>query len=108
VRVKQVVFSPAGTQFACATTEGLVVYSLASSLVENQTFNPYQIDETVTLDSIIANLKEENYSTALILSLRMNEPEVIKQVFKCIPIESVKLICAHFPSNFVFRFLEFL
>lgn len=35
VRVKQVAFSPDGTQFACATTEGLVVYSLASTLVES-------------------------------------------------------------------------
>lgn len=35
VRVKQVIFSPDGTQFACSTTEGLVIYSLASTLVEN-------------------------------------------------------------------------
>ena len=85
-----------------------MIYSLASTLVENQTFNPYQIDETVTLDNIIAHLKSENYLSALILSLRMNEPEVIDKVFKCVPSESVKLICAHFPSNFLFRFLEFL
>lgn len=108
IRVKQVAYSPDGTQFACATTEGLVIYSLASSLLESYTFKPYQIDETVTLDNIIGNLKEENYLSALILSLRMNEPEVIDKVFKCIPIDSVKLISAHFPSNYLFRFLEFL
>jgi hypothetical protein len=34
VRVKQVVFSPDGTQFACATTEGLLVYSLAQDLLQ--------------------------------------------------------------------------
>ena len=59
VRVKKVEFSPDGTQFACATTEGIVIYSLASSLIEqiclleNHTFNPYEIDETVTIDNII-------------------------------------------------------
>jgi periodic tryptophan protein 2 len=53
VRVKKVEFSPDGTQFACATTEGIVIYSLASSLLENHTFNPYEIDETVTIDNII-------------------------------------------------------
>ena len=53
VRVKKVEFSPDGTQFACATTEGIVIYSLGSSLLENHTFNPYEIDETVTIDNII-------------------------------------------------------
>lgn len=42
------------------------------------------------------------------MALRLNEQEVIDKVFKCVPIESVKLICSHFPSNFLFRFLEFL
>jgi hypothetical protein len=42
------------------------------------------------------------------MALKLNEQEVIEKVFKCIPIESVKLICSHFPSNFLFRFLEFL
>ena len=33
VRVKKVMFSPDGTQFACATTEGLLIYSLAEDLL---------------------------------------------------------------------------
>jgi len=108
VRVKKVQFSPDGTQFACATTEGVVIYSLASTLVENNTFNPYEIDETVTIDNIISNVKQENFLSALILSLRLNESEVIEKVFKCIPLESVRLISSSFPSNYLFRFLGFL
>jgi|TARA_B110000285_G_C15096488_1_gene602298 periodic tryptophan protein 2 len=59
VRVKKVMFSPDGTQFACATTEGLLIYSLAEDLLQSQTFNPYDIDETVTIDNIVSNLKNE-------------------------------------------------
>lgn len=37
------------------------------------------------------------------MALKMNEREVIDKVYKCIPIDEVALIAAHFPSNFLFR-----
>ena len=52
-------------------------------------------------------MKENNLS-ALVMSLKLNEDEVIDKVFKCIPIASVSLISANFPSNYLFRFLEYL
>ena len=108
VRIKQVKFSPDGTQFACATTEGLLIYSLAQDLLSKQVFNPFEIDETITLDNIIDNLKNDNYLTALLMSLKLNEIQVLDKVFKCIPIASVSIISSNFPSNYLFRFLEFL
>ena len=36
--------------------------------------------------------------------MRLNEIEVIEKVFNCIPLESVPLICAHFPSNYLFKY----
>ena len=71
-------------------------------------FRPYDLDEDVTIENIIANLKKSNYLSALLLALRMNEPVVLDKVFKCIPIQSVPLIVANIPSSFVFRFLQFL
>ena len=108
VRVKQIVFSPDGTQFACATTEGLLIYSLAQTLLNQTTFNPYDIDENVTIDGIINHLKQDSYLSALIMSLKLNEEELIEKVYGCIPIESAPLISANFPTNYLFRFLEFL
>ena len=54
VRIKFVAFSPDGTQFAAATTEGLVIYSNRPK--SSDFFNPFEIDETVTLDNIIAKV----------------------------------------------------
>lgn len=65
IRVKAVKFSPDGTHFAAATTEGLIIYSLKNDF---NLFNPIEIDETVTLDNIISNVKSEQYLTALIVS----------------------------------------
>lgn len=64
IRVKAVKFSPDGTQFAAATTEGLIIYSLKNDF---NLFNPIEIDETVTLENIISNVKSEQYLTALIV-----------------------------------------
>ena len=62
----------------------------------------------MTLDNIIDNLKNENYLSALLMALKLNEEEVIDKVFKCIPLKSTSLICANFPSNYLYRFLEFI
>jgi len=77
-------------------------------LLQSTTFNPYEIDETVTIENIIKHLKGENFLSALIMALRLNQPEVIDKVYKCIPIQSVQLISANFPTNYLFKFLEFL
>lgn len=42
------------------------------------------------------------------MSLKLNEEQVIDKVYKCIPIESAELISANFPSNYLFKFLEYL
>mmetsp|Transcript_3379 Transcript_3379/g.5678 ORF Transcript_3379/g.5678 Transcript_3379/m.5678 type:complete len:393 (-) Transcript_3379:434-1612(-) len=102
IRVKQVQFSPDGTQFACASTEGLLIYSLKNDLLQRKAFNPIDLDENVTLDNIIDNVKKDNYLTALVMALQMGEAEVIEKVYKCIPMESIDLICSLFPSNYLF------
>lgn len=53
VKVKNVKFSPDGSSFACATTEGLLVFSLKNDSI----FNPVDIDENVSIDSIIDQVK---------------------------------------------------
>ena len=67
IRVKCVKFSPDGTSFACATTEGLIMYSLQQDMV----FNPIDIDENVTMDNIIIMVKEEQHMTALLVLIPM-------------------------------------
>jgi len=52
-------------------------------------FNPYEIDESVTLDNIIAKVQSEEYLTALVLALRLNIAEVTDTVYRCVPSASV-------------------
>ena len=108
VRIKSISFSPDGTQFAAATTEGLVIYSNTHLLKGYDFFNPYEIDESVTLDNIIAKVQSEEYLTALVLALRLNIAEVTDTVYRCVPSASVQLIVAHMPEMLLLKLLQFL
>ena len=66
IRIKAIKFSPDGTQFAAATTEGLIIYSLNNDI---NLFNPLEIDETVTIDNIIAKVKSEQYLSSILVRL---------------------------------------
>ena len=56
--MKQCKFSPDGSQFAVATTEGLMIYSLAQDMPsQSSMFRPYDLDEDVTIENIIGNLQ---------------------------------------------------
>ena len=106
VRIKCIKFSPDGTQFAAATTEGLVLYSNKQN--SEAFFNPFMIDEEVTIDNIIAKVKAEEYLTALVLALRFNVPEVTQTVYKCIPYSTIPLLVAHMPEMILIKLLEFM
>ena len=63
-RTKHVQFSPSGRSWAAATTEGLMIYSLDETL----TFDPFNLDVTITPDSIRETLNEHEFFKALLVS----------------------------------------
>lgn len=44
----------------------------------------------------------------MVLALRLNEQEIIRTVYQCIPRKSIELIVAHFPQNYLYKFLGML
>ena len=46
-------------------------------LGQGAVFNPFDIDEDVTLESIIDHLKFENYLSALVSAIKLNDGQVI-------------------------------
>lgn len=74
-------FSPSGQSWAAATTEGLLVYSLQKGVV----FDPYYLSLEVTPKTIRECLKAEEFSTALVVALKLNEQKIIQEVLEQIP-----------------------
>ena len=104
VRVKDVKFSPDGKSFACATTEGIIIYSVSNS----QTFSPIDLDVEVTLKNLISELKKRNYLQAIVMALKLNQAKIIEKTFELVPASSIPIISSNFPVNYIERFMNFL
>jgi periodic tryptophan protein 2 len=105
VRVTGVGFSPTGTAFCAASTEGLLIYSLDNTLQ----FDPFDLNLEITPASTIAVLEQErDYLKALVMGFRLNEAGLIKRVFQAVPPPDVSLIVADLPTVYVSRLLRFV
>ncbi|KAI0157360.1 periodic tryptophan protein 2 [Xylariaceae sp. FL1272] len=105
VKVTGVAFSPAGTSFCAASTEGLLIYSLDHDLQ----FDPFDLNMEITPASTLAVLEnEKDYLKALVMAFRLNEAGLIKRVFQAIPYPDIPLVVEQFPTVYVARLLRFI
>ncbi|RYP69551.1 hypothetical protein DL771_006066 [Monosporascus sp. 5C6A] len=105
VKVTSVGFSPAGTSFCAASTEGLLIYSLDNDLQ----FDPFDLNMEITPASTLSVLEnEKDYLKALVMAFRLNEAGLIKRVFQAIPYTDIPLVVEHFPTVYVSRLLRFV
>ncbi|KAF0977603.1 hypothetical protein FDP41_003595 [Naegleria fowleri] len=106
IQVDRICFSPTNTEFALVSpNEGVLIFT---NVTKEGSFQPLDIDPSITPESILALLEKESYTEALINSIRLNEPNIMVKVFNAIPVESVPLIVRSIPDNYLDRFLQFL
>ncbi|ETP28848.1 hypothetical protein, variant [Phytophthora nicotianae P10297] len=85
---KAVLFSPTGRAWAAATTEGLLIYGLDESLA----FDPFELDEDITPETITQTLARREYARALVMALHLNEEPLIARCVEGVPIASIPLV----------------
>ncbi|XP_058465461.1 periodic tryptophan protein 2 homolog [Malaya genurostris] len=104
VNVFAVRFSPNGQSWAAASTEGLLMYSLNKGIV----FDPYQLSVEITPKATRELLKNQEYSAALIMALKLNENNLIHEIIEQIPHIDAELIIQSLPDEFAHRSLKFV
>ncbi|KAI0006937.1 periodic tryptophan protein 2 [Xylariaceae sp. FL0662B] len=105
VKVTSVGFSPSGTAFCAASTEGLLVYSVDNDLQ----FDPFDLNMEITPASTLAVLdSEKDYLKSLVMAFRLNEVGLIKRVFQSVPYIDIPLVVEQFPTVYVARLLRFV
>lgn len=105
VRVSGIAFSPAGTAFCAASTEGLLIYSLDNTVQ----FDPFDLNMEITPASTLAVLENErDYLKALVMAFRLNEAALVKRVFQAVPPGDIGLAVAGMPVVYVPRLLRFV
>ena len=103
-RTTGVQFSPSGRSWAASTTEGLLIYSLDSSIH----FDPLDLEMNVTSDSILNHLKQKNYLLALVTAFRLGEQNMLVYVYHRIPSSDIPLILQNLPTKYLDRFIKCL
>ncbi|KAJ8922015.1 hypothetical protein NQ315_008654 [Exocentrus adspersus] len=101
VRVFSLQFSPTGQQWAAATTEGLLIYSLCSGLV----FDPWDLQIGITPAAVRDAIQEGDFTNALTMSMKLNEASLIQEVIESIPVKDVELIISDLGEQYVKRLL---
>lgn len=105
IRVTSVGFSPAGTSFCAASTEGLLIYALDTDLQ----FDPFDLNMEITPASTLAVLQgERDHLKALVMAFRLNEASLVKTVFQAVPHREIPLVVAGVPGVYVARLLRFV
>ncbi len=105
VRVSGIAFSPAGTSFCAASTEGLLIYSLDTTVQ----FDPFDLHMEITPASTLAVLEtERDYLKALVMAFRLNEAALVQRVFQAVPPADIGLAVAGLPVVYVPRLLRFV
>jgi periodic tryptophan protein 2 len=103
-RTKCVKFSPTGRSWAAASTEGLLIYSVDEELA----FDPFELDLSITPQSILDVLLNHEYLKALIMAFRLNEKPLIQKVYESIPTSDIKLIVKQLPTSYLSNALRYI
>ena len=104
IRVTSVQFSPTATQFACASTTGLLLYSIDDTAI----FDPFDLDFDITPMSIKEAISDKEYLEAFIMSFRLNDFHLINEVYENIPIKEISIICKNIPIPYLNRIMKFV
>lgn len=103
-RTKCVRFSPTGTSWAAASTEGLLLYSLDDLLA----FDPFDLDMELTPASVQATIARREYLTALVMAFRLNERPLIRQAYEAVSRPDVSLVSRQLPVVYLEKMLRFV
>ena len=102
VRVPAIAFSPTGTGFCAASTEGLLVYSLDNA----QQFDPFELDINITPTSTLESIAKRDYLRALAMAFHLNEKSLIRRVYEEIEFSDVELTVKNLPKVYLARLLN--
>ncbi|KAG8529814.1 uncharacterized protein KY384_005295 [Bacidia gigantensis] len=104
IRTSAISFSPTSQAFCAATTEGLLIYSLDTTLQ----FDPFDLEIDITIAAVIEAVEEKDYLRALVLAFRLNEKSLIRRVYAATPTASIDLVAQQLPRVYLARLMGFI
>lgn len=106
VRVPALAFSPTGSAFCAASTEGLLVYSTDPTTMLFDHFDPFDLTIDTTPATALDALAAANYVRALSIAFRLNEEPLIDRIHASIPSADIDLVVRTLPPHHVLHLLR--
>ena len=85
-----------GREWAAASTEGLVVYSLDQRVV----FDPFELEEEITPGKVRAVLGAGDHARSLLMALRLNEEALLQEVLESTPLHFGQSVSGYPDASF--------
>ncbi|EFO84699.1 hypothetical protein CRE_03827 [Caenorhabditis remanei] len=104
VNIYEVTYCPTGRRFAVCSTEGVAVFSLDTVSM----FDPFQLDSQTNSNHIRRALWSNDYSTALMGSLRLNNSQYITDCLESTSITQIPLVASSLPLLYAERLLKWM
>ncbi|KAJ6252072.1 wd40 repeat protein [Anaeramoeba flamelloides] len=101
---KSIKFSPDGRSFSCASTEGLLMYSLDKELV----FDPMNLGLEITSENALRELINKEYLKSLIMAIIIGEKKLLTKIFFKIPFSDIPITARNFPRKYLERLISFI
>ncbi|KAA3681812.1 periodic tryptophan protein 2 [Paragonimus westermani] len=112
IHVSSVQFSPTGDAFAATTTEGVVVYSLASAgsgfglgshfgqeAQSSWLFDAVGVDEEATPANARLALAEGQQAKALDIAIRLRLQDLVEEIMEAIPADQIDFLARQIPTK---------
>uniref|UniRef100_A0A8R1E3T3 Utp12 domain-containing protein n=1 Tax=Caenorhabditis japonica TaxID=281687 RepID=A0A8R1E3T3_CAEJA len=104
INVYELSYCPTGRRFAVCSTEGVAIYSLDVVSL----FDPFQLDTQTTPDVVRRALSMNDYSTALMASLRLNDSKFITDSLESTSITQIPFVVRSLSVLYAERLLQWM
>eukprot|EP00892_Ulva_mutabilis_P004509 jgi/Ulvmu1/242/UM001_0246.1 len=95
LQCKDLALSPSGGMWAAATTEGILVYSLASEAL----FDPTNLTEEISVPAMHRLIGHGAHLKALLVAVRLNERSLVRHVLLRVPPADMRGVIATMPAG---------
>ncbi|CAI5445765.1 unnamed protein product [Caenorhabditis angaria] len=104
VNIYALAYCPTGRRFAICSTEGVGVYSLDTVTL----FDPFQLDSQTNPAMVKRALSMNDYSTALMASLRLNDGKLITESLEVTSVTQIPMVVQVLPIHYAERLLKWM
>ncbi|GMT18851.1 hypothetical protein PFISCL1PPCAC_10148, partial [Pristionchus fissidentatus] len=104
IEVNYLAFCPTGRRFCVCATTGVEMYSLDA----HSTFDPFQLDESISEGEVKSLLTRSEFTRALKGALQLGNSDLIRRCVQETPIQNIELLSSSLSLQYAERLLKWM